>query len=356
MTTVYKPYKTGVSKVTHHPELHLHKFATSSATTSLPTSWSISQGLVNCGMLGNDEFGLCVEADYFHGEMFKALISVNDRVPTYEVGFKPASTRFVESIYFAYGRSLGEPGLRPDQGSDPGSWAAYAIKTKHAEFSAELDVITQSGESQVVDLNTLFQAAINFRGVALTINCPTQMQQQFDNGEVLTVGPGNEPDPEEGHGIWLSDFDFGKQQVKIATWGKVVWATFEFIQQCLTSAWVFGTKQDAVAAGYDFDAWEKVASSLPNFLDQVNPVPEAENAAKAAHDDDDDGGIISSAEGFMHEIEDRFKAALDTVPSDIKEFMKCMHKVIDAAMEKESVKVIEALVADALKAYTHGAL
>lgn len=334
-----RPLKTGVTSVTHHPELYAHNFRAALATPFIqPAVWDQTMGMVNCGMMGNATYGLCVECEFFHGEMFKALIAFDNDKPTYEAGFKPASTEFVEDIYFAYGTSLGEPGKRPDEGSDPGSWAAYAIKTGHAEFAAEVAIPTAPLSD--MDLDPIFQAAVEFRGVGLTINCPSQMQQQFGEGVTLTVGPGNEPDPEDGHGIWLCTVDMTKKLAKIATWGKVVWCTFEFLQACLTSVWVFGTKQDAEAAGYDFAAWQAVAQTMPNFLDAVKPATAIDTVE------------VDSSESLLKRLEDAIKG----VPGDVKELTKALHKAADMALERVSVQEITAVIEEALRAYGLSAL
>ena len=109
----------------------------------------------------------------------------------------------------------------------------------------------------------------------------------------------------------------------LITWGGLQPFDVPFRNENITDAWVFFDKNDAA----------------------INrPVLEA--ALEAVH------GTVSSAvapttESLLERVEDAFKS----IPEEFKAAIKILHKIVDAAMEKESIAVVEKLIADFLKAY-----
>jgi hypothetical protein len=89
------------------------------------------------------------------------------------------------------------------------------------------------------------------------------MQQQFQENTPFTVGPGNEPDPEEGHGIWFCGFNQSLGIDKYATWGNIAMADRTWSDACITGAFVFLTKEDADRAGYNMQAAITAIEALP---------------------------------------------------------------------------------------------
>jgi hypothetical protein len=377
--------KKGIKEVTHIEALYLDKFKVAGAVraglaVNSTTSWDQTMGLKTLLMLGNgpdnanpsfypNGVGDCVPVSDQNLRLFQALKSVSasdangDQVIEFVEGFKRPHTQWVVyDRYFKYGFAQGWRGQSPapedcpDEGSDPTTYAHWVVsQDAEVEFSAEIDVSdAQTNPSGC--LLRLKQAAVDFNGLTITVNLCPQNEGQFSRGEPFTTGPGNLPDPEEGHGLALCAFT--PNTVQLATWA---WAdqlaTDQWLLACITSARVQGTKTEMEQAGYDFDAWLAVAKTYPGFdgygpsADPTLTTP-AEVVPVAPTDDSVEQTLKQDAESIVHRVEDLIHA----VPSDFKAFMKQMHKVIDAAMEKESVEVIEKLLADALKAYTHGAI
>lgn len=345
----------GVKRVTH--EAYLDKFMRSdfvvptSQVVTAETSWDQTKGIKQLLMLGNgpdpenpsfypNGLGDCVPVSVQNGRFFQSLLTDLTFVPGFR---RPHTTWVLDERYFPYGAAMGERGVapapanKPDEGSDPTTYANWIVaRDAEIEFSAEIDVSDAASNPEAVLLR-IKQAAVDFDGVALTVNlCPRNMQQ-FNDHEVFTVGEGNMPNPEDGHGIWLDAFTPTNPQ--IATWAYAdQLVTNEWLTQCVTSCRVYGTRSQAEQAGYDFEAWETEAKTYPGFYG---------NAPKVSS-----GTALGfPIEGLGERIQELVERIAKKIPDDFKESIKLIHKVVDAAMEKESIAVVEKLLADFLKAY-----
>jgi hypothetical protein len=325
------PGKYGAIHPQYHKEVDLANFA---ALLEPPTSWDQTQGLTNqIGWLGNMYKGDCVEAAEQHGRIFKALISFVNKVITYEPGFRAPHKEFTLADYYGYEAWAGIPGFQPDQGTEPYAYAKYLY-----EHGDQALAYASVGQAPYTDLTALKAAAVQFRGALLTIGCPPDMQNQFFKGQVLSVSPTNQPNWNEGHGIWLCGFDDATQRAKIATWGTVVWCTYEFLLTCLSGALVFITKEDADAAGVNLAALETAIQQLPN------PSPAAAPTTAI-------GGDIDEFESLLDHVRERIEEEAKNVPGEIKDFMTAIHKVIDAAMNRKTEQELVQLFEIALKLY-----
>lgn len=232
--------KRGVRE-SHAPELALANFRTVQPTP--PPSGDVTQGLTQWQMLGNGPtpgntpntptgVGDCGVAAFEHGRMAKALVSVSGGVPTYEDGFTPATPEETESLYFAYGRAMGEPGLRPDQGVANATWLKYLFDRTdddEVEWFAELDP-TNPAE--------ILQAMLDCKGVLVAVALTATAERDFENHQPwhLDGGPGD-------HDVLLVAYDV--DGFTVVTWGAVQRCTGQ-----VSEAWAFGTKEDAERAGY----------------------------------------------------------------------------------------------------------
>ncbi len=225
----------------HAPHLLLSQFRTAAA--SPPPSGDVTKGLTAWGMLGNTTYGDCGPAATEHGRMAEALVSVTGGAPTYEAGFVPPTTAGTESLYFAYGRAMGEHGTQPDQGVTNATWLHYIFGQR---------VIEWYGELRPSDQDEMRTAMLACCGVLVAVELTSNAETQFADGEPWTITGGKQPTPTLGHDIlWVA---YGPTGDTFVTWGALQKAAVDWDAACITDAWAFGTQQDAERAGYDFPA------------------------------------------------------------------------------------------------------
>jgi hypothetical protein len=355
--------KKGVKVVTHRPDTYLDLFRTGTPNTvvTASSSWDQTRGIKELFMLGNgpdsgnppyypDGVGDCVPVSVQNGRLFQSLTGtsiVNGVVTaTFVPNFRRPHTAWVlNGRYFPYGVAMGEQGQppapvnKPDEGSDPTTYADWVVsQDAEVEFSAEIDVSDAVSNPEGVLLR-IKQAAVDFDGVAICVNLCPNNENEFNLGQPWTVGAGNAPDPNEGHGVWIDAFT--PTHAQVATWGFAdQLVTNEWLTQCITSCRVYGTKSQAEQAGYNFAAWEAVAKTYPGYASYPvaeEPIDETEPVA----------GIMESPRDLLQKVEE----AMRDIPEEFKAAVKILHKVMDAAMERESVAVVEKLLADFLAAY-----
>lgn len=219
--------RRGGVRESHVPALALAQFRTVEPTP--PPSGDVTMGLTDWGMLGNDEVGDCGAAATFHGLMAKALLSVANGEPTYESSFLIPTTPAVEGKYFAYGRAMGEPGEKPDQGVTNATWLHYLFTQGIIEWYGELDPKNPA---------EVHQAALDGKGVLVAVDLTATAEQDFEDHQPwhLDGGPGD-------HDVLLVAYD--DDGFTVVTWGGVQRCTGQ-----VSEAWVFGSREDAGRAGY----------------------------------------------------------------------------------------------------------
>lgn len=240
---MYRP--TGIRggvKLRHEPTLRAELFRTGETPTP-PPSGDVTGGLHDWGMLGNDRYGCCGVAAFEHIRMAKALCSVADGTPTFESDFAVPTTESTEALYFAYGKAQGEPGEHPDEGVANADFLKWLFEQGEIEWFAELDV-------QNVD--EVHQAMLDCYGVLVAVALTDDAEQLFSAHEPWTVANGETPDQQEGHDIAL--LAYAPDNDAFVTWGAVEPATPEWVKECASEAWVFGSREDGERAGFDVDA------------------------------------------------------------------------------------------------------
>jgi hypothetical protein len=313
-----------------HPEIEISKFVTLAQASA---AWDQSGGLTTqIGWLGNMYKSDCVEAAEQHGRIFKALVSFVNNVVTFEPGFRQPHKAFTLEEYYDYEAWAGIPGFEPDQGTEPFAYAQWLYKQGQIDAYGMVGVAPYTVES----FATIKSAAETFRGLLLTIGCPPQMSTQFFNNEVLTVAPDNQPNWDDGHGIWLCGFNDETQRAKIATWGTVCECTYEFLITCMTGALVFLTKEDAAAKAVNLPALEAALMALP----EPSNTPSVDAPAVIVVPDDE-----------LHKLLSKIREEVDKTPEGVKFFIKELHKVADAAMERVTEQELIRLFELALKVY-----
>lgn len=250
--------KRGLNKIVQVPELRLSNFKGGvHKVTPPPDSADVSGGLTSWGMLGNDTYGDCGSAGFYHGLMAKALMANNTATDylqaAWEPGFTVPTDSIVEATYFAYGRAQGEPGEQPDEGVDNATWFAFLKQLGIVELAAQIDPHNRA---------EFKQAMIDFKGVEIGVALTDDAEQAFETGQPWDVSPSSQPNPQEGHDILVVKYD--PQSLTVVTWGglqecTIAWEDAEIDQYM--DAWVFFTKEDGARAGVDVDALEAEMNS-----------------------------------------------------------------------------------------------
>lgn len=225
------------------PQLHLRRFAPAPSTP--PPSGDVSGGIVDWGMLANDQLGDCGPAATEHYRMAKAgSIAVSP----------PATTAYTAQLYFAYGVAMGE-GPQADQGVDNLTWLKWMFDNGHILGFARLDA-TNAAEIRM--------AMLNFGGVLIGCSLADTAEQEFNNGQPWTISAQEQPDPQEGHDILLVKYDAAGET--LVTWGAlqratIAWETGEAHAGDL-EAWVILAAEDVARNGVDIAALQAEIAAL----------------------------------------------------------------------------------------------
>lgn len=179
-----------------------------------PAEFDVSGGIVDWGMLGNDEYGDCGPCSEFHGRMAKAA-----------AGGTPEdfTTAAVTANYFAYtgGKDTGvDLGPYLKWLFDEGDILGYVAVTE-----AEAAAMAYAGHGVIV-------------GVALTDDA----EQLFEAHKAWTTAQGQRPDNNEGHAIlYVARTASGSGYV---TWGALQASTAGWDAACVQQRFAFMTKED----------------------------------------------------------------------------------------------------------------
>lgn len=169
-------------------------------------------------MLANDEYGDCVEAGAAH-ETLLWCDSVGGTVSF--------TDEDVLSDYSAVtGFSAADP--NSDQGTDLQEMAAYRQKTGILDSSGNRHRITAYSSITPGDLTELMAATYVLGAVGIGINVPSSMEQQFTDGEPLTVVPGDTL--VGGHYVPVVGRN-AAGNLLVVTWGSVAEMTPGFFQE-----------------------------------------------------------------------------------------------------------------------------
>lgn len=216
--------KVGPHRESHEPCLLVSKFLVDGVTPLDGfLEWNGTGAIgERWGMLGNSAFGDCGPAATSHNNMAKADKQIGNTLgkPKYDG---------VLGTYFAYGRAMGEPGPRPDNGVDNKTWLGWlytqGIIYGYGEVPLDaLDWFAQQAHGAIVGLLIDGKQAI------------ADFQQQ------PKVSWGAMPNAQDGHDTLLiqtnTDGSGG-----LVTWGAVQPFTQDFRQQ-ITDAWIIYDRND----------------------------------------------------------------------------------------------------------------
>jgi hypothetical protein len=193
-------------------------------------------------MLGNDNYGDCVEADDGHYLMLRTANTGKIIVPT---------EKQILALY------SDETGFNPkdpktDQGTDETSDCEYMVTTGLMGHRADA-----TGMIDPASLTSLQWAIQLFGGCKLGINCPVSAIEQFDNGEPWQL-IADDGGIAGGHDVLLVGYD--QAYFYGVTWGKL---------QMITGSWLLKYADEAHAL--IFGDWVEANGTTPSHfnLDQL---------------------------------------------------------------------------------------
>lgn len=244
--------KRGLRKSPPRPELRASLFM--AEIPIQPAKGDVTGGITAFGMDHNDQYGCCGPAATDHINMCKtlagALASGYDAANAITAAAAVSGQLLpgapgVLPAYFAYGIAQGEPGPDPDEGVDNDSWLAYCFKQGWIDWYCQLDP---------TNANEIRWGVNEAKGVLLGVELNDQAEQQFENDQPWNVGPGDEPDPNEGHDIAV--VKYGQPGLEVVTWGALQHTTIRWdeAEEQVWDAWIFGTTTDAERLGINYSA------------------------------------------------------------------------------------------------------
>ena len=134
--------------------------------------------------------------------------------------------------------------------------------------------------------------------VVVGVSLNPQADQQVENGQSWDVGPGDEPDPNEGHAVLYVKASSASGPFTYASWGQLCNATPAWQQACPQQAFAVVTDPDSLTTN-GFPTAQLLAD-LSELGGTVAPSPAADPAPV-------------QSEGFVHSIEHDVQKAVDEV-------------------------------------------
>lgn len=167
----------------------------------------VTEGITHFGMLGNDEWGDCVEAGELHQEMTTAAAAGT-------VGPDPNDT----TLALSRARQFAGFGDTPP---GPGTNMADYL---HGLFGAGL--IKAWAPVDASDRETCLGLMEAGFGLLVGVNLFPESMDQFNEGRPFDAVPGSSPDPQDGHCIlWVKSASLAQGMDAFVTWGEIWPAT-----------------------------------------------------------------------------------------------------------------------------------
>jgi hypothetical protein len=129
-----------------------------------------------------------------------------------------------------------------DTGVDLGDWLLWLFQQGLIE-----------GFVKLPGLYDLDAALSHFNVVVVGVNLNPQADAQCEAGQPWDVGPGDEPDPSEGHAILYVYRQSPTGLAEYITWGQRQFATAAWQTACPQQGFAVITRQEAEAKGFPFD-------------------------------------------------------------------------------------------------------
>jgi hypothetical protein len=155
-------------------------------------------------------------------------------------------------------------GQQLDVGVDLGDWLLWCFQQGLIEAFLKVAIDELDASLMVADAQVI--------GVDLNTQADNQFPGTWD------IGPGDQPDPEDGHAVQRFGVESAAGLRKGATWGQVQQWTVLWENACFQQGFVVLTKEQAEAHGFPFDA---VVADLKALGGTVVPTPAPEPAPPA---------------------------------------------------------------------------
>lgn len=232
-----------------------------------------SGGITDYGMGGNgpdpsltvnggNPVGDCGVAAYAHLDMIDAALTGED------VAANTMTSNAVVTLYFEYEATEAGVSWRPpavgtpwtqedidqaaqlDNGVDLGDWLLYLYQ------QGLIDGFVKITDAEAPAALSLFGPIVT--GVILN----SQADEQFSTGQPWDVGPGDEPDPNEGHAIDQIKAESATGPYGWCSWGADQPSTQAWVTACVQQRFAVLTKEQAEAVGFPFAALDADLKAL----------------------------------------------------------------------------------------------
>lgn len=210
----------------------VHEYLTDLPAPTYPID--VSEGITDWLMLGNGpDPTLTVNGGNPVGDCYFAALE-HDRMLS---GHLPTADEAVD-LYFAYGKSQGEPGLNPDQGVNVATALAWCHKQGIILAFAP------------VHPDTVDAVMAHFgRGIITGVSLTDDADPRFEKHEAWTVADGERPDPREGHCILRIKVANPTGRRTYVTWGADQDAEEGWEDECAEEYWLILTEDDKSQMG-----------------------------------------------------------------------------------------------------------
>jgi hypothetical protein len=318
--------KVGPHRESHESRLHALDFLAAGVTPiSGFIKFDLTAGQTAFGMACNGQLGCCGFSAWQHLNALLALLAGDANWMQISLLTWCPNFETLPPAYYAYGIAQGEPGPHPDDGVDNASMLAWAYKLGLIDGYFEVPM----------EYADWFTATFNGSLIGQVLDGPTAIA----NFNATPRVPWDTMPKTDGHDTAGAAGDGEGGGLEI-TWGGLQPYTPGYRANNWTDVWVIVDKDDT---NINYEALKAVLTEMHGI---VNPVQGADATA-------DPAGFI---ERIGANIERDLKSLYHAVPDETKDFVKEIHKLIDAALEHEGVQVLEKIFSDALAIYTRGKL
>lgn len=205
-----------------------------------------------------------------------------------------------------------------DTGVDLGDWLLWLYQQGTIDGFLKLD------------LSQMDAALFTFNVVIVGVNLNPQADAQF--GTMWDVGPGDEPDPDDGHAILYLKAQTPSGPFAWCTWGATQPSTLAWKQACPQQAFAVLTKEEAEGVGFPFAALDADLKALGGTAVPLTP-PSPGPAPAPAPPTPGPGpaplppvpnpdGLIAELESLAHEAIDAIISLVERAGGSIPEWTR----------------------------------
>lgn len=228
-------------------------------------------GLTSFGMFGNgpdntltvnggNPCGNCGFCGFYHVRMMAAAFS-GEAVPSF-------TANEVVTDYFTYMAIVAQIAWRPPPVGTPWS-ETDVLQASQIDDGVDLgDMLLwkfQQGDLDgfvALQLDEVDAALSQFGSIIAGWVLTDQTDDDFNRNVVADVGPGNEPDPRDGHCMPIEAVDMQGGYTEANTWAGSLRMTSAYRQACLQQAFLVLTKEQAAAHNFPLQQTETILKDL----------------------------------------------------------------------------------------------